>query len=291
MTRKAAAPTGPGSGPATPAPTMSGTAPIAAPGDEGPGTVLIIDPDADILQSTGMLVESMGYRVLRLAESDEILEIVDREQPDLVLLEVKMPGLNVAGLLAALRSNPRTSRIPVAFFSASYELPSVAARHQAWGYLAKPFGYHELSRLLERALGPPSGEAPMGDLRHVEAELRTQFRDARNVVAALTNYVTVLSRKELDEASRAAVARLEDLVLTLEGRHERLRSYVLALLGPIEPVPRSARPKRERERAREPERPAAAAPDPDKPPRASSPPSQTLEERRRAAREALFGRR
>lgn len=283
----------------TPQPTPSTpTATAATPGADHalrPGTVLVVDPDPDILQSTGQLVEEMGYLVLRLAEADDVLETVDREQPDLVLLEVKMPGLNVAGLLAALRSNPRTSRIPVAFFSASYELPSIAARHQAWGYLAKPFGYHELSRLLERALGPPLGESPMGDLRHVEAELRTQFRDARNVLAALTNYITVLSRRELDEPSRAAVARLEDLVLTLEGRHERLRSYVLALLGPVEPVPRSARPKRERERERGPTREADRAPagggDAAKPARASSPPAQTLEERRRAAREALLGRR
>ncbi|MEA3166581.1 MAG: hypothetical protein QOJ26_1453, partial [Thermoplasmata archaeon] len=100
---------------------------------ERPGTVLIVDPDPDVLQSTGLLVESMGYVALRLAESDDVLESVDREQPDLVLLEVKMPDLNVAGLLAALRSSPRTSRIPVAFFSSSYELASIAARHQAWG--------------------------------------------------------------------------------------------------------------------------------------------------------------
>ena len=246
-------------------------------------TVLLVDPDPDILQSTGLLIEEMGYRVLRLAEADDLLETVDREQPDLVLLEVKMPGLNVAGLVASLRSNPRTSRIPVAFFSASYELASIAARHQAWGHLSKPFGYHELARLLERALGPAPGQAPMADLRQVESELRTQFRDARNVVAALTNYVTVLGRHELDEQGRAAVARLEDLVLTLEGRHERLRSYVLALLGPIEPTPRSARPKRDRERpGPASDRPPLAA-GPDRPARASTPPPQTLAERRAAA--------
>src|SRR5688572_3346285 len=254
-----------------------------------PPALLIVDPDPDILQSTGQLAEGMGYLVLRLAEPDEILETVEREQPDLVLLEVKMPGLNVAGLLAALRSTPSTSRIPIAFFSASYELASIAARHQAWGYLSKPFGYHELARLLERGLGPPPGSQALGDLRQVEAELRTQSRDARNVLAALTKYVTVLSRLELDEHGRAAVARLEDLVLTLEGRHERLRSYVLALLGPMEPVPRSTRPKRERER---PERDRPAPPPGEaRPGRLSQPPPGTLAERRQAEREALFGRR
>jgi CheY-like chemotaxis protein len=268
--------------------------PVAlAEGKDGPGTVLIIDPDADILQSTGMLIESMGYDVMRLAESDEILEVVDREQPDLVLLEVKMQDLNVAGLLASLRSSPRTNRIPVAFFSASFELPSIAARHQAWGYLAKPFGYHELAHLLERALGPPPGKLATQDPKVVEKEVRAAFREYRNLLGALNNYVTVLAKfEDLDPHARSAVARVEDLVLMLEARTERLRSYILALLGPIEPTPRGPRPSRKEDHGavRTGQRRAGEA-DPGKPARASSPPPQTLEERRQAARERLLGGR
>lgn len=273
-----------------PAPPLAPTPPEL----EGPGTVLVIDPDADILQSTGMLIESMGYRVLRLAESDDILEVVDREQPDLVLLEVKMESLNVAGLLAALRSSPRTSRIPIAFFSASYELATIATRHQAWGHLAKPFGYHELAHLLERALGPPPGKLATQDPKVVEKEVRTAFREYRNLLGALNNYVTVLSKfEQLDPHAQSAVARVEDLVLMLEARTERLRSYILALLGPIEPTPRGPRPSRDGDdhgavrtgkrqgRPEEPERPL----------RASTPPAKTLEERRQAARERLLGGR
>lgn len=264
-----------------------------------PGTVLLVDPDPDVLQSTGLLIESMGYVALQLAEADDVLETVDREQPDLVLLEVKTPGLNVAGLLAALRASPRTSRIPVAFFSASYEVAAIAGRHQAWGYLAKPFGYHELSRLLERALGPAPGKATGADLRDVEQEVRAQFRDTRNCIASLTNYITVLSRlDDLDVHARSAVARLEDLVLTLEARNERLRSYLLALIGPVEPMPRGPRPQRDgepAERSARSRRERAPAPLPAPPAgsagRSSTPPASTLAERRLAARERLAGQR
>jgi CheY-like chemotaxis protein len=260
--------------------------PAAAPAPDGPGTVLIVDPDPDILQSTGLLIEQMGYRVLQLAEPDDILEAVEREQPDLVLLEIKMEDLNVAGLLAALRSSPSTSRIPVAFFSASFELASIAGRHQAWGYLTKPFGYHELAHLLERGLGPPPGRPASGDAKEIEKEVRTAFREYRNLLGALNNYVTVLQRFEaLDPHAHAAVARIEDLVLMLEARTERLRSYILALLGPIEPTPRGPRPKRGIGRT------APPAPEPDRPGRSSTPPSSTLEERRMAARERMLGGR
>jgi CheY-like chemotaxis protein len=230
----------------------------------------------------------MGYRVLQLAEPDDILEAVEREQPDLVLLEVKMEDLNVAGLLAALRSSPSTSRIPVAFFSASFELASLAGRHQAWGYLTKPFGYHELAHLLERALGPAPGRPASGDAKEIEKEVRTAFREYRNLLGALNNYVTVLQRFEnLDPHAQSALARIEDLVLMLEARTERLRSYILALLGPIEPTPRGPRPKRGARTSPQPPAPA----EPERPGRASSPPPSTLEERRMAARERMLGER
>jgi CheY-like chemotaxis protein len=265
-------------------------APVAPASPGAPGTILIIDPDPDILQSTGLLIESMGYVVLRLAEPDDILEVIDREQPDLVLLEVKMEDLNVAGLLASLRSSPRTSRIPVTFFSASFELAAIAARHQAWGHLSKPFGYHELAHLLERALGPPPGRPAAGDAKQVEKEVRAAFREYRNLLAALNNYVTVLDKfEQLDPHAKSAVGRIEDLVLMLEARTERLRSYILAVLGPVEPTPRGPRPRDgdEHGSVRTGKR-KTAAPEASRPARSSTPPEPTLAERRQAAREQMM---
>jgi len=281
----------PAEGTSAPSPPAPG-GPVDGGHAERPGTILIVDPDPDVLQSTGLLIESMGYDVLRLAEPDDVLEVVDREQPDLVLLEVKMPDLNVAGFLAALRSSPRTSRIPVAFFSSSYELASIAARHQAWGHLAKPFGYHELAHLLERALGPPPGRPAAGDAKEVEKEVRAAFREYRNLLGALNNYVTVLDKfEQLDPHARSAVGRIEDLVLMLEARTERLRSYILAVLGPIEPTPRGPRPRDGDEHGSvrtQRSRGAAASAAPERA-RSSSPPPSTLAERRQAARERLLG--
>jgi CheY-like chemotaxis protein len=225
-----------------------------------PKTVLIVDPEPDLLESTGQLIEALGYPVLRLAEASEVLEVVERERPALVLLEVRMPGLNLAGLMAALRLHPQTARIPVAFFSASIELASLAARHQAWGHLAKPFGYEELAHLLGRALGPAPGHAEVKASLEVEREIRTAFRESRNLLAALRNYTKIIERTELDAQARAAVARMDDLVLMLEARTERLRAYIVSLVGPFQattPMPSEARtlsrrPSRERKAKVEP---------------------------------------
>ncbi len=227
----------------------------------GPGPVLIVDPDPDVLQSTALLVEALGYEAVRLGEASEIFDTVLQQRPALVLQETQMPGLNVAGMMAALRSEPATAHVPVVFFSAILDLPAQAQRHQAAGHLAKPFAFQELARVLERAIGPPPGRATFEGSQDVEKEVRLAFREYRNLLAAFNNYTTLLDKsKDLPPAARAHVERLQDLILMLEARTVRLRSYILALIGPAEQV--TMAPKETRSGAapyRRPNRAAAVA--------------------------------
>lgn len=213
--------------------------------NRGPGPVLIVDPDPDVLQSTALLVEALGYETVRLSEAADIFDTVMRERPALVLQETQMPGLNLAGLMAALRSEPLAASVPVVFFSAILDLPAQAQRHQAAGHLAKPFGFQELARVVERTVGPPPGRATFEASQDVEKEVRLAFREYRNMLAAFNNYTTLLDKsKGLVAHDRAHVERLQDLILMLEARTVRLRSYILALLGPAEQVtmaPKEAR--------------------------------------------------
>lgn len=211
----------------------------------GPGPVVIVDPDPDVLQSTALLVEALGYETVRLSEAADVFDAVLKERPALLLQETQMPGLNVAGLMASLRSEPTTASVPVVFFSAILDLPQQAQRHQAHAHLAKPFGFQELARILERTVGPPPGRATFEESQDVEKEVRLAFREYRNLLAAFNNYTTLLDKsKDVAPHDRAHVERLQDLILMLEARTVRLRSYILALIGPPESVavaPKEAR--------------------------------------------------
>lgn len=241
----------------------------------GPGPVLIVDPDPDVLQSTALLVEALGYETVRLAESSEVFDTVVRERPALVLQETQMAGLNVAGLMASLRSEPDTAVVPVVFFSAILDLPAQAQRHQAAGHLAKPFGFQELARVLERHVGPPPGRATFEASQDVEKEVRLAFREYRNLLAAFNNYTTLLEKSpDVEPHDRAHVERLQDLILMLEARTVRLRAYILALIGPPEAV--TITPKQEKARSvlrnfRRPNRAPTAGQPPPSPPRLSRP--------------------
>lgn len=200
--------------------------------------VLIVDDEPDVLESTALLIEALGYQAVRLSEPAEILETVEQEQPGLLLQDLKMPGLNVAGLVAALRLNPRTAEVPLVFFSAGGDLPTTAARYDAWGYLAKPFGKEELARLLNQVLGAPAKRTGPWQGRDMQREVRSVFHDYWNLLAALSNYILILDRaKGLSAEAQKSVRGLDEIILKLESKTDRLSAYIMALVGSIEPVP------------------------------------------------------
>ncbi len=200
--------------------------------------VLIVDDEPDVLESTGLLVEALGYEALRVSEPGDILDTVEREKPGLILQDLKMPGLNVAGLVAALRLNPRTAEVPLVFFSAGSDLTTTAARYDAWGYLAKPFGKQELSRLLQQVLGAPTkahGAAPLPAGRDMQKEVRTIFHDYWNLLAALSNYILVLDETpNLPPEAQKSVHGLDELIMKLESKTDRLSTYIRTLVNSME---------------------------------------------------------
>jgi CheY-like chemotaxis protein len=200
--------------------------------------VLIVDDEPDVLESTGMLVQALGYEAIQVSDPGEILETIEREKPGLVLQDLKMPGLNVAGLVAALRLNPRTAEVPLVFFSAGTDLATTSARYDAWGYLAKPFGKAELSRLLSQVLGAPAAGSrkPVG--ADVQREVRAIFHDYWNLIAALSNYILVLDETTgLPPEAQKSVKGLDELLMKLESKTDRLSTYIRALVNSVEALP------------------------------------------------------
>lgn len=118
--------------------------------------ILLVDDEADILRSTQMLLEVLGYECAYTHDPDQVASLARKENPDLILHDLRMPGADVEATMRALRADPATARIPVAFFSASPNLSDQAAELDAAGFLTKPFRVDELRALLERIIGTPA---------------------------------------------------------------------------------------------------------------------------------------
>lgn len=114
--------------------------------------VLLVDDEPAILESTRLLLAELGYNVVCVSVAADILPTLRREHPDLLVQDVRMPGLDLDALVRNMRREPSLATIPVLLFSASMELGEIAARVGAARHIEKPFKPHELASAIEGAL-------------------------------------------------------------------------------------------------------------------------------------------
>ena len=115
--------------------------------------VLVIEDDPGI---AGILVDVLGDEGYRVATADDgrALALALTEPPDLILLDVMMPGMSGVEVCRRLRADPRTAAVPVVFLTA---VPHDVLRPQVAAYapralLRKPFGLAEVLEVVEREL-------------------------------------------------------------------------------------------------------------------------------------------
>jgi DNA-binding response OmpR family regulator len=138
---------------------MSGGAPL----------VLVVDDDPGIRDALERALRLEGFAVAVAAGGVEALEIVSRDSPALVVLDVSMPDLN--GRTVAARLRAKGVDTPILILSARDEVDDRVAGLQAGAddYLVKPFAMEELLARLHALLRrrPPGGPSPLvvGDLR------------------------------------------------------------------------------------------------------------------------------
>ncbi len=118
-------------------------------------TVLIIEDEKLIIVSTQMVLEAAGFRVESAVNGEEGIQKARGIQPDLILLDIMMPGIDGWETLTRLKRDPETSGIPVIIFTAREH----ARGHQkssemgAADYFRKPFEPDELIELVEKHVG------------------------------------------------------------------------------------------------------------------------------------------
>jgi DNA-binding response OmpR family regulator len=127
-------------------------------------TVLVVDDEAAIAEAVRARLDSEGYRVLVAADGPQALETAERERPDLVVLDLMLPGMDGLEVCQQLQ---RERWVPVLMLTARTEEADKVAGFAvgADDYLTKPFSLRELAvrvrailRRVERIATPPSTE-------------------------------------------------------------------------------------------------------------------------------------
>ena len=80
--------------------------------------VLVVDDDPDLRMLAEMQLSHQGFEVIQASDGTQALELAEQKTPDVILLDMMMPGMDGAAVLRALHANPATEDIPVIFLSA-----------------------------------------------------------------------------------------------------------------------------------------------------------------------------
>ncbi|MCC2668310.1 MAG: response regulator receiver modulated diguanylate cyclase [Armatimonadetes bacterium] len=119
--------------------------------------ILIADDDPDIRELCFTILSTEGFEVLVAENAPECLLMARKDQPDLILLDWMMPGVDGMEALQLLKSSAATVEIPVVMvtaFGGPMEI-TLATHHGAEGYVTKPFEVADLLSLVRRFTAPP----------------------------------------------------------------------------------------------------------------------------------------
>ena len=131
-------------------------------------TVLVVEDNAANLKLATLLLVHAGHTVLSAADAESGLTLARSEGPDLILMDVQLPGMDGLAATELLKGDPATAAIPIIALTAmamkvDQEKSEVAGCD---AYIAKPLRRGELYEAIDRLLVPvlPEREGPPGSL-------------------------------------------------------------------------------------------------------------------------------
>jgi two-component system, sensor histidine kinase and response regulator len=170
--------------------------------------ILVVDDiEENILVATTIL-RSVGFTVVAAQSGDAAIKLAEKRPPDLVVLDVNMPGMNGFDVCQYFKSAPELKHIPIIFLTALSESDFIVRAFEVGGvdYVIKPFRAQEL---LARVNAHIALKSAQDELKHQNAQLQTlnneknemlgiAAHDLKNPLGAITGLADlILARKEM----------------------------------------------------------------------------------------------
>ena len=116
--------------------------------------IVIAEDERDIRELVMFTLQFAGYEVIPTSNGEEAVEAVQREKPDLVLMDVRMPRMTGYEAARRLKTMPETKDIPVVFLSAKGQEAEIQEGYEsgAAAYILKPFSPDELVQKVSEIL-------------------------------------------------------------------------------------------------------------------------------------------
>ncbi len=120
-----------------------------------PASILVVDDDPEIVMMLSTRLGKRGYKVTTAEDGKKALELAKRDKPDLVLLDVMMPGKSGWEVARALKQDPVTQHVKIVMVTAIGEKTNeiTAPIYGADAHVDKPFEFEKLEKVITQLLG------------------------------------------------------------------------------------------------------------------------------------------
>ncbi|UCC99628.1 MAG: response regulator [Phycisphaerales bacterium] len=118
-------------------------------------TILVVDDEQKVLDLIAFRLKLVGYRVITAKSGEEGLTLAETDRPDLIILDITMPGLDGLTVCSRFKQSQTLSEIPILMLTARYEVESVnkAMAAGADDYVVKPYDPTVLQMKIQQHLG------------------------------------------------------------------------------------------------------------------------------------------
>lgn len=199
------------------------------PGEKG--SVLIVDDNAQSVDMLAAMLVRAGYKICKAYNGSQALESAESEVPDLVLLDVNMPGVDGFQVCRALNQNPLTRDVPVIFISALGDLDKKLQAFEEGGvdYITKPFHVQEVTARVKAHV----------TIRKLQAQLETRFDEQATELSEVNDaYGRFVPHEFLSFLNKESITQVQ-----LADHEEREMTIMFADIRDFTPLSESMNPQ------------------------------------------------
>lgn len=120
-----------------------------------PKSILFIEDEQELLNTVAGVLLDQGYQVIKTLTAEDALVRMQESTPDLLLVDIKLPGIDGFDFFHEVRKDERYKKIPVVFLTAfnNLQAQSYAKKHGA-EYITKPFDFEYLVTVVKQLIPP-----------------------------------------------------------------------------------------------------------------------------------------
>ncbi|MBI4387827.1 MAG: response regulator [Candidatus Omnitrophica bacterium] len=114
--------------------------------------ILMIDDDADVRSLIKIRLEANGFNIILASDGDEGLKAIEKEKPDLVIVDIRMPKMDGYTLVREIKSRSSTGSVPIMILTSHAGMKDLFAAEGIEDYITKPFDPDELLQKIHKRL-------------------------------------------------------------------------------------------------------------------------------------------